>query len=144
MGLRIDFRSAHHDDLPMRRLRENVGAEVVAAHVGGEDNGAAVASGQLLEVLETDELPVGHHLLLTKASSIGDRPGVVPEHSIRTKEIRDRPGSRFYRPQIAHDVAPSRSPQKKEQRPESDDERLDPDRSVARTETEELSPEHAT
>ena len=39
--LRVDFGRTHHDDPLTRGLREEVRAEVVAAHVRGEEDGAA-------------------------------------------------------------------------------------------------------
>ena len=41
--LRIGLRRAHHHDAPRRRLGEKMRAEVVAAHVRGQENRAVAA-----------------------------------------------------------------------------------------------------
>ncbi len=89
-GLRIRFRRAHDDDLPLRNFREEVRAEVVVAHVRGEDDCAAVVRFELIEILVAFEIPVRRDARLFEAHVVRHAPGEVPEDSIRAPEIHER------------------------------------------------------
>ena len=112
----IDFRSADHDDAMSRPFREEMGAEVVAAHVSGEKDRAA-ARLHCLEVLVTRELPIGNYVRFLEAHVVGERPREVPEDAIGAKKIGDGGRSWLDRFQIAHDAAAGRCPEQKKQRP---------------------------
>src|ERR1043165_1466625 len=117
-------------------------AEVVGAHVRGEKDRAA-ADAQRLEVLAPGELPLRDRVNLAKAFRVTDAPGVVPEDAVAAEEVRERGGAGEDDREVAHDAAPPRPPQQKEERPEADDGRLDPRRHVAHRPAAELPPEYA-
>src|SRR5207253_2474073 len=87
--LRIDLRRAHHHDAPPRDFGEEMRAEVVAAHVRGEENRAA-AGLQRVEVLPSLELPGGDHARLAETPGVAEGPGEVPEDAVAAEEVRER------------------------------------------------------
>src|SRR5438105_6902834 len=106
---RIFFRRPDHHDRLLRRFRKKVRAEVVTAHVGGEEDGAATGL-HLLEILPADELPIRNHAESLEADVVADRPGVVPEDPVATKEVPQGGGTGLDHRKVAHHSAPPRSP----------------------------------